>query len=257
MGEALVAGLLKSGKIRREDILVSDISKEVQDRLRASYGVRTTFDNVYAVSESDVVLLCVPPKETTDALESIRDSIESEKLLISIVAGVTTDFIQRILRRKQNLVRAMPNSPCTIGEGMIVVTLADGTPRQRLKEAVDIFSSVGRTIVLEERLFDAVTGLSGSGPAYAYLFIEALADGGVKVGIPKSTAVTLAAQTVLGAARMVLETGEHPAKLRDMVATPEGTTVHGLYELEDGKFRVSCLLAVERAAQRARELSTS
>ena len=255
MGEALVAGLLKAGKIPKKDILVSDVNEETRERLEKHYGVRSTSNNADTVSESDIILLCVQPREMAHALESIRDSISSEKLLISIAAGVTTDFIQRVLGKKQDLVRAMPNNPCTIGEGMIVITLANGTPGRRLKEAADVFSSVGRTLMLEECLFDAVTGLSGSGPAYAYLFIEALADGGVKVGIPKNTAVTLAAQTVLGAARMVLETGEHPAKLRDLVATPGGTTVHGLCEFEEGKLRASCSRAVERATQRAKELS--
>ncbi len=255
MGEALVAGLLKAGKIPKQDILVSDVNRETRERIEKRYGVRSTSNNADTVSESDVILLCIQPREMTHALESIRSSISSEKLLISIAAGVTTDFIQCVLGKKQDLVRAMPNNPCTIGEGMIVITVANDTPERRLKEAADIFSSVGRTLMLEERLFDAVTGLSGSGPAYAYLFIEALADGGVKMGIPKSAAVTLAAQTVLGAARMVLETGEHPAKLRDLVATPEGTTVQGLYEFEKGKLRASCSRAVERATQRAKELA--
>ena len=255
MGEAIIAGLLRAGKIRKQDIIVSDVNGNTRERLEKHYGIRSTSNNADVVLESDVIILCVQPRDMAHALESIRNSISSEKLLISIAAGVTTDFIQRVLGKKQDLVRAMPNNPCTIGEGMIVITLAKDTSERRMEEAFEVFSSVGRTLTLEEHLFDAVTGLSGSGPAYAYLFIEALADGGVKMGIPKSTAVTLAAQTVLGAAKMVLETEEHPAKLRDLVTTPGGTTVQGLCELEEGKLRASCSRAVERATQRAKELT--
>ena len=256
MGEAIIAGLVRAGTVHAQDILVSDKVAETLERLEKRHYVRSASSNSEVAIGSDIVLLCVQPRDMAQVLESIRDSLSPAKLLISIAAGVATDYIQRILGKKQDLVRAMPNNACTIGEGMTVLALAKDTPANRLKEATEVFSAVGRTLTLEERLFDAVTGLSGSGPAYVYLFIEALADGGVKVGIPKNTAVTLAAQTVLGAAKMVLETGEHPAKLKDLVATPGGTTVQGLYEFEEGKLRASCVRAVERATQRARELST-
>ncbi len=255
MGEAIVAGLLKGGAVKKPNILVSDTAAETRTRLEKRYGIKSTSSNSEVAAESDLVLLCVQPKDVAEVLESIRSSLDSGKLLVSIAAGVTTDYIQRALGRRQDLVRAMPNNACTIGESMTALTLGKDTAANRLEEAVAVFSTVGRTVVLEERLFDAVTGLSGSGPAYAYLFIEALADGGVKVGIPKDAAVKLAAQTVLGAAKMVLETGEHPSKLRDLVATPGGTTVHGLYELERGRVRAFCIRAVESATKRAKELT--
>jgi len=255
MGEAMIAGLMRAGSFHGEDILVSDTVAGTLQQLEKRYGIKPFSNNSEVATESDIILLCVRPKDMAQVLESIRDSLGQGKLLISIAAGVTTGYIQHMLAKRQDLVRAMPNNACTIGEGMTVLTLAKDTPAYRLKEATEVFSAVGRTLALEERLFDAVTGLSGSGPAYAYLFIEALADGGVRVGIPKNTALTLAAQSMLGAARMILETGEHPAKLRDLVATPAGATVQGLYEFEKGKLRASCLRAVEKATRRSSELN--
>jgi pyrroline-5-carboxylate reductase len=256
MGEGIVAGLLRTGLVGKEDLLVCDIVPERRGHLSETYGIKCTGDDAEVVRRSDVIILSVRPSEMANTLVSIREALSREKLLISIAAGVTTGFIRRGLGQVGvDLVRAMPNNPCTIGEGMTALTAPEETPVQRLEEAERIFSSVGRTVRLEEYLFDAVTGLSGSGPAYVYLFIEALADGGVKMGIPKNIAVALAAQTVLGSAKMVLETGEHPAKLKDLVATPAGTTVAGLYELEEAGMRAACMGAVEAATKRAGEIS--
>jgi pyrroline-5-carboxylate reductase len=254
MGEALLSGMLRAGKFRREEIIVSDILPERVEQLSNKYGVKCTLDNLEVAEKSDVIVLCVQPIDVVKAIQSIKASLNKKKLLISIAAGVGTDYIQRFISKDVDLVRAMPNNPCMVGEGMIVLTAAEGTPSTRLEEAKEIFTCVGRTMFLGEHLFDAVTGLSGSGPAYFYLFIEALADGGVKVGIPKEAALILAAQTALGAAKMVLETGVHPAKLKDLVATPGGTTIYGLAELEEGNIRAALLKAVERATKRAREL---
>jgi len=256
MGEALIAGLLKTKTVEKDRILVGEVVPNRREHLTKTYGIECTSDNGEVARRSDILILSVRPRDMATALASVRDSLTPEKLLISIAAGITTKFIQRTLNRQVDLVRAMPNNPCTIGEGMTVLTTAEGTPTSRLEEVERIFASVGRTLSLPENLFDAVTGLSASGPAYVYLFIEALADGGVKVGIPKEVAIVLATQTVLGAARMVLETGEHPAKLKDLVATPGGTTVCGLFELEQGGLRASSMRAVERATARARELSS-
>jgi len=256
MGEALIAGLLKTNTVEKDGILVGELVLDRREHLSQTYGIECISDNAEVAKRSDILILSVRPRDMAAALTSVRDSLTPEKLLISIAAGVTTKFIQRTLNKRVDLVRAMPNNPCTIGEGMTVLTTAEGTPANRLEEVKRIFASVGRTLKLEEDLFDAVTGLSASGPAYVYLFIEALADGGVKAGIPKDVAITLAAQTVLGSARMVLETGEHPAKLKDLVATPAGTTVCGLYELEQGGLRAASIKAVEKATARARELSS-
>ena len=256
MGEALIAGLLRTKTMEKDRILVGEVVPDRRKYLSETYEIECISDNGEVARRSDITILCVRPQDVAAALLSIRDSLTPEKLLVSIAAGVTTKFVQRTLNKQADIIRAMPNNPCTIGEGMIVLTTAEGTRANRLEEAEKIFASIGRTLNLPEALFDAVTGLSASGPAYVYLFIEALADGGVKVGIPKDVALVLAAQTVLGSARMVLETGEHPARLKDLVATPAGTTVCGLYELEDGGLRASSIRAVEKATIRARELSS-
>jgi len=256
MGEALIAGLLKTNTVGKDGILVGEVVPDRRENLSKTYGIECTSDNAEVAMRSDIIVLCVRPRDMAAALMSIRDSLTPEKLLVSVAAGITTKFILRTLNKQVDLVRVMPNNPCTIGEGMTALTTAEGTPKRRLEEVERIFASVGRTVNLDEYLFDAVTGLSASGPAYVYLFIEALADGGVKVGIPKDVALVLSAQTVLGSARMVLETGEHPAKLKDLVATPAGTTVAGLYELEEGGLRAASMRAVEKATARARELSS-
>lgn len=256
MGEALVAGLLKAKTVNRDGIIVGEALPERRGYLSKTYGIECMADNASVANNSDIVILCVRPRDMSEALTSISNALTGEKLLISIAAGITIKFIKRILDKHVNIVRVMPNNPCTIGEGMTVLTAAEGTPKDQLEEAQKIFASVGRTINLEEGLFDAATGLSASGPAYVYLFIEALADGGVKVGIPKNVALTLVAQTVLGSAKMVLETSEHPAKLKDLVATLAGTTVCGLFELEQAGLRAASIMAVEKAAARAKELSS-
>jgi pyrroline-5-carboxylate reductase len=256
MGESIVAGLLRTGSVGKDMLLACDVVPERRGHLSETYGIECTGDDAALARRSDVIILCVRPREMVDALAGIREALSKEKLLISIAAGVTTGFIRRSLGPVEvDLVRAIPNIPCTIGEGMTGLTAAEGTCVRRLQEAERIFSSVGRTVRLEEYLFDAATGLSASGPAYVYLFVEALADGGVRMGIPKNIAVTLAAQTMLGSAKMILETGEHPAKLKDLVATPAGTTVAGLYKLEEAGLRAAVMCAVEAATKRAGELS--
>jgi pyrroline-5-carboxylate reductase len=196
----------------------------------------------------------VQPAQLPDVLFRIRTHVTPRHLLISIAAGISTRFVLQELQHEVPVIRAMPNNPCMIGEGLTALATTPLVTAEHLELAKTLFSAMGRTVILDERHFDAVTGLSGSGPAYAYLFIEALADGGVKVGLPKDVALLLAAQTVAGSGRMVIETGSHPALLRDAVATPAGTTVHGLLELEAGRLRATVVKAVEQATRRAEEL---
>jgi pyrroline-5-carboxylate reductase len=180
-----------------------------------------------------------------------------EQLVISIVASVTTVYIERILGAKIPVVRAMPNTPCLIRAGMTALCKGTYAEEQHLREAERIFSSVGRTVILDERYMNAVTGLSASGPAFIYIILESFAEAGVKVGLPRSVATELAAQMTLGAAKMVLDTKEHPALLKDNVTTPAGCTIDGILELEEGKLRVTLIKAVVKAAQRASELMES
>jgi pyrroline-5-carboxylate reductase len=255
MGEALVSGLIRSKLADGTSLRASEAVPQRREYITKKYGIPCLPDNKEVVEKSDIVVLAVQPKDMKAVLDSIRDSLTLQHLLVSIAAGVSLEYISKILEKRVPIIRAMPNNPCMVGEGMIALAPTSNVSEKSLQTAKRIFSSIGRTMVIDERYFDAITGLSGSGPAYVYLVIEALADGGVKAGIPKDVAVELAAQTVLGSARMVLETHEHPAKLRDMVVTPGGTTISGIMELEEGKVRAAFMSAVEKAAQRARELT--
>lgn len=255
MGEALIAGLLKSGLATPNNLCASDIRPERCTHISKTHGIPCHLDNKMVVESSDIVILSVLPRDMKTALEGIREALTPAHLLISIAAGVTTPFIQRTLQRDIPVVRAMPNNPCMIGEGMIALAPTPNVTEENLQTAKAIFTSIGRVVVTEERHLDAITALSGSGPAYIYLVIEAMADAGLRVGLPKELGVLLSAQTALGSARMVLETGQHPARLRDMVTTPGGTTIEGVLELERAGVRSAFMSAIERAAKRARELS--
>jgi pyrroline-5-carboxylate reductase len=253
IGEALIRGLTRTGLIPPERLLVSDVRQERLDELRRLYGVATTTDNPTLVQRSDVVLLAVKPQILRGVLEEIAPSTPG-KLLISVAAGVSTVEIRRHVPPGTRLIRVMPNTPALVLEGATAIARADGLEDGDLDTAREIFEAVGRVVILEEDMMDAVTGLSGSGPAYIALVVEALADGGVKVGLDRKTAMTLAMQTVLGAARLLIETGVHPGQLKDMVSSPGGTTIAGIHTLEAGGLRRTLIDAVERATQRSREL---
>jgi pyrroline-5-carboxylate reductase len=225
--------------------------------LRARYRIRgsnRTASNASVVRGADVVLLCVKPHQAEEAVRSFADELKPRQLLISICASVTSAQIAGWSEGRCAIVRAMPNTPCLIGDGMTVLAPGPKARARELKTSEGIFATVGRTAVVEEALLDGVTGLSGCGPAYIYLVIEALSEAGVKVGLPRQTATLLAAQTLLGSARMVLARGEHPAALKDEVTTPAGCTIDGLMALEEGKLRVTLIKAVLAAAERSRTL---
>lgn len=251
MGEALIRGL----RARAPGVEVVGTVKHEASRARVeALGARPAESNAAAAEGADVLVLAVKPQVVPAVLSELRGRVAADALVVSIAAGVTTARIEELLGGEVPVVRVMPNTPCVLGEGISVLARGAHAGDEHLALARELFDSVGKTAVLEEGLIDAVTGLSGSGPAYVYLVIESLAEAGVKVGIPRATSTLLAAQTVLGAARMVLELGQHPALLKDAVTTPAGCTVDGLMELEEGKLRVTLLKAVVRAAERAREL---
>jgi pyrroline-5-carboxylate reductase len=254
LGEALALGLIRRDVVPREAFLGSVNRPESIARVTERVGVAVTTSNTEVVRRSDLVILAVKPQVVGRVLAEIAPDLTAEKLLISCAASVTTEFIEARLAAGARVVRVMPNTPCLLGAGMSVLARGRFASADDLLLARTIFDAVGRTAVLDERLLDAVTGLSGSGPAYLYLVIESLSEAGVKLGIPRDVSTLLAAQTVLGAARMVLELGEHPALLKDTVTTPAGCTVDGLLELEEGKLRVTLVKAVVKAAERAREL---
>jgi len=250
MGQTLMRGLLSAGLLTRDQIWAADRSADTRDAVRLDLGVNVTEDYYDALPKTDLVLLCVKPAQVATALATARDAAPSEStLFISILAGVTTGQLESALALPNPWVRAMPNTPCVVGEGMTVVCRGRDATAAHLDLAQRIFAAVGRCEVVEEQYCNAITALSGSGPAYMYLVMEALADAGVRVGLPRGLALTLVAQTMLGAATMVLETDRHPASLRDDVTTPAGCTIGGLLMLEDGKIRSVLARAVEEATR--------
>ncbi|MEW5978037.1 MAG: pyrroline-5-carboxylate reductase [Acidobacteriota bacterium] len=254
MGEALIAGMLESGVMSRERLVATARNPSRIENLKEKYRIATTQNNRKAVKGADLILIAVKPQAVRELVEEIRGELSQAQLVVSVAASVGTTFIERILGRPLPVVRAMPNTPCLLRAGMTALCRGVYAQDEHLEEAERIFKSVGRTVLLEEKYMDAVTGLSASGPAFIYIIIESLAEAGVKVGLPRSVATELAAQMTFGAAKMVLETREHPALLKDNVTTPAGCTIDGILELEEGKLRVTLIKAVVKAAQRASEL---
>ncbi|MDI6870073.1 MAG: pyrroline-5-carboxylate reductase [Bacillota bacterium] len=255
MGEALISGFLAGGKVSHKQVVVTDARPERLTTLSSRFGVGVTPSNTAAVTEADLVVVAVKPPVVPVVLEEIAPVLRGGAAVVSIAAGVTLAELEARLPGGVAVVRAMPNSPCRIRAGVVALAEGRGVTAETRALVGEIMEAVGRVIWLEEHLMDAVTGLSGSGPAYVYLFIEALAEGGVKAGLPRQVALELAVQTVLGAAQMVASTREHPAVLKDQVATPAGTTIAGLAVLEEAAFRGAVLRAVEAGARRSAELA--
>jgi pyrroline-5-carboxylate reductase len=253
MGEALIGGWLAAKTVPPEAIVATDASADRRDLMKRRFGVRTGSDNRDAASKADVVVLAVKPQILDGVMQDLSPALAG-KLVLSIAAGVTLARLARLAPKGVRFVRVMPNTPVLVRDGVSALSFGAGVTEKDQQLARRLFEAVGRAVVVEEKLMDAVTGLSGSGPAYVFLAIEALADGGVKMGLPRAVADLLAAQTVLGAARMVLETGEHPAKLKNGVTSPGGTTIAGLHRLEQGGLRAALIAAVEAAAKRSEEL---
>jgi pyrroline-5-carboxylate reductase len=255
MGGILLQAFVKSGLVAATDAFATVAHAERAAALSTQFGVTVTTDNLAAATSADVILLGVKPLQVADLVRSIQPALTSGKLLISFAASVKTRAIEDAAGIEMPVVRAMPNTPAMLGAGMTALCAGRFADPEHLALAQRIFATVGRTVLVDEKHMDAVTGLSGSGPAFLYIIIEALAEAGVNVGLPRDTATLLAAQTTYGAAKMVLETGSHPALLKDEVTTPAGCTVDGILELEEGGLRVTLIKAVKRATQRARELA--
>ena len=255
MGLALVRGIIDGGVFVPREIIASDlVLAKKENRLvgKVPEGITTVFANRETVKKAETILLAVKPQVLDSVLAEIADSV-GNKLVISIAAGVTIGHLQQKLPEAR-IARVMPNTPALIKEGIAAVTMSEKTTTRDKKLVTDIFQGVGRVIMVKEDLMDAVTGISGSGPAYVYLILEALADGGVLKGLARDDALELAAQTVVGAARMVLETKKHPAQLKDMVTSPGGTTIAGLEVLEKRGLRGILMEAVSKAGERSRQL---
>jgi pyrroline-5-carboxylate reductase len=257
IGEALITGLLKRGDLARSDMIGTVAHESSCVRVRERLGIEAIVNNTDAVRGRDLILVCVKPQEMDSVVRGIAAELQPSQLVISVAASVSTAYVEQRIGKPVPVIRAMPNTPCVLNEGMTALCSGTYVTAEHRKIAESILETVGRTVFLDESLMDGVTGLSGSGPAYLYVIIESLAEAGVKIGIPREISTLLAAQTMLGAARMVLESKAHPALLKDMVTTPAGCTIDGLLELEEGKLRVTLIKAVVKAAERAKELVQS
>ena len=254
MGEALIRGLVESNLVPGDKILLADVRADRVRQLADQYGLHAVTGNAALVSGADVVVLAVKPQIMAPVLREMLPALKHRPLLISLAAGVSTATITSVLGAYPRLIRVMPNTPALVLQGVTAIARTPGLAQDDLETAQEIFAAVGRVVVLDEEQLDAVTGLSGSGPAFVAIMIEALADGGVKMGLDRTTAMTLATQTVLGAAKLLADTGMHPAALKDMVSSPGGTTIAGIGALEEGGVRATFMRAVERATLRSREL---
>lgn len=255
LGQTLIKGLIESGQAKARDITATTRHRETSEAVKKLHGVRTTQRNAEAAEKADVVIVSVKPQSVKDVLAEIRPVVGDGKLVISTMASVGTSAIEAMLGKHVPVVRTMPNTPCLLRAGMTGVAPGRYAHREHLERAAAIFRALGRVVIVDEKHMDAVTGLSASGPAFMYIVLESLAEGGVKVGLPRELATELAAQTMLGAAQMVLTTREHPAKLKDVVTTPAGCTIDGILELEEGGLRVALIKAIVKATKRAGELA--
>jgi len=257
MAGALARGFIRAGLVSPRQIIASDPLENARRAFVKAVGAKTTASNADAVKFASVLILAVKPDQVGAVLAELRGHFTKRHLLISIAAGVPLAKLESALDAGSRAIRVMPNTPALVGAAAIAFALGKAARPQDGELAHKLFSAVGVAFQLKETLLDAVTGLSGSGPAYVYLFIEGLSDGGVAAGLPRDVATKLAAQTVLGGAKMVLETGQHPGVLKDMVTSPGGTTIEGLHELEKGKLRGVVISAVRAAAEKSKKLGQS
>lgn len=253
MASAMIEGLISGIKFPADDIFVAELSRARRDTLRDKYEVRVYESADDFADLVDVLIIAVKPQAARSAMESVSGRVPARVVVVSIVAGLTIGTIESFFG-KNPIVRVMPNTPLSVGEGMSAYSLNDAAKETDTRMVRDMLAASGRAVEVPESLMDAVTGLSGSGPAFAFLMIDALSDGGVSAGLPRDTATMMAAQTLLGAAKMVLETGRHPSVLRDQVTSPAGTTIEGVRALEEAGVRGALINAVLRSARRSAEL---
>lgn len=254
MAQAMIEGILISKIIPKENIIASAKTEGTLEKIKSNYQIRTTHDNQEVARFADILILAVKPDQHTNVIQEIKNDIHPECTIITIAAGITMNVIEKEFGFNVKVVRTMPNTPSLVGEGMNAICSNDRLSEDEVLVVERLFQTFGKTERLDERLMDAVPAISGSSPAYVYMMIEAMADGGVKQGIPRDKAYRLAAQAVLGAAKMVLETDKHPGELKDNVCTPGGATIEAVAELEKRQFRGSILAAMESCTRKAKSL---
>lgn len=255
MGTILLKGILSRQLATEGQIVVADVVKERLEEIHEAYPLVIRENNQNLIRQVDILILAVKPQNLSELLDEIADCVSSRHLVISIAAGISTSFIEKHLAKPIRVIRAMPNTPALVGEGMTALSRGSHATEEDMGTAVRIFEVVGLTVTVKENLMNAVTGLSGSGPGYVFIMLEALADAGVLLGLPRDVSLKLAAQTLLGAAKLYLQTGKHPGELKDMVTSPGGTTIAGLKALEEGRLRATLMAAVDSAARRSAALA--
>ena len=255
MGSIIAQGLFEQKIFSKRNITVTDINSARLDYIRSTMGLKVSHDNINSAKNADIIVIAVKPQNMAATLTEFSSVIDASKVVISIAAGITTSFIEASLPKGARVLRVMPNTPALVGEGAAAVAKGSCATIGDIKLTRAILDAVGMSVEVDEKLMDAITGLSGSGPAYCFMTIEALIDAGVKMGLPRDLAAQLAAQTMLGAARLCLQSDKQPAQLREMVTSPGGTTAAGLKVLEAGKIRETVISAVEAATKRSKELS--
>lgn len=254
MAEAILGGSLESGFVNKNDVTASGKDDAMLAKASEKYGINVEKDNCKVVQDSDVILLSVKPQILADVIKEIKDVCTQDKLIISIVAGKTQAWIAEAFGTSHKVVRCMPNTPALVGEGCTGICFSDSVTEDEKEFALKMFNCVGKAIEVPEKLMDVVVGVSGSAPAYVFMFVEAMADGAVAMGMPRAQAYEFAAQAVLGSAKLMLETGKHPGELKDMVCSPGGTTIEAVRVLEEKGLRSAVMDAVIRCTERSKEL---
>ncbi|UUX34793.1 pyrroline-5-carboxylate reductase [Fundicoccus culcitae] len=244
MGQAIMGGILASKLVTAKEIVVFDRYQTTLDAVKTTYDITAVNSEIEVVEQAEIIILAVKPNTLADVLVTVKDAVTPDKIIVSIAGGKSLTFLSKYLPENTKIIRVMPNTPAMVGEGMSALCVNDWITRADEAEVLSIFESFGKAKIMDEGLIDAVTGVSGASPAFVYMFIEALADGAVALGMSRADAYTFAAQTVLGSAKMVLETGKHPGELKDMVTSPAGSTIEGVKILEDNKFRSAVMNAV-------------
>ncbi len=254
MGSAMMGGIISSGIVEASDVMASDIFQAALDRVSEEFSVNTSLDNRDVVDFADIIFLAVKPQYLADAIDGIKDMDYSNKVVVSIAAGQSLEKLLGMFGKELKVIRVMPNTPALVGEGMSALSPNELVTEEECATVLELFESFGKAEIVPERLQDAVVGISGSSPAYVYMFIEALADGAVAEGMPRAQAYKFAAQAVLGSAKMVLETGEHPGVLKDNVCSPGGTTIEAVATLEALGFRNAVIEAERVCIDKSREM---
>lgn len=257
MAQAMIGGIVESGLVKAEQVIASNLHPNKLVEIAARYGIKAAENNIEVAENADIIILAVKPNMYAAVINEIKDQIKPEATIVTIAAGITIEFIEEAFEKNVKVVRTMPNTPALVGEGMSAICHNSNVKSGDLEEVLAIFESFGKVELIDEKLMDTIPAVSGSSPAYVYMFIEALADGAVLDGIPREKAYKLAAQAVLGAAKMVLETGIHPGALKDSVCSPGGTTIEAVYTLEKNNFRGTVISAMQSCTNKTKLMSNN